>query len=55
MECSESKNGKFIHRKREEIGCSESRIWLLNANWESYSVLSEKERENHSQKERGNM
>ncbi len=54
IECSVSKKGKFILRKPKEIGCSESRILLLNARWkESYRVLSEKEREIHSQKERG--
>jgi hypothetical protein len=54
IECSVRKNGEFVLRKREEIGCSESRIWQLNARWrESYRVLGEKEREIHSEKERG--
>jgi hypothetical protein len=41
-ECSVRKYGKLILRKLKEIGCSESRILLLNARWkESYRVLSE--------------
>ncbi len=38
------KNGKFIRRKREEIGCSESRIWLLSANGKRARVLRTIER-----------
>ncbi len=47
---------KILLRKPKEIGCSESRIWLLNARWkESCRVLRTIERTENlfSERDRG--